>query len=105
VLVGGIDFIAMTMALRNFSCAAIDRRDSAAAPELGLIGAKPHRSTKIAVLRSPLQLVAAQPFGHQTDNRLRRRSELRGIGVRDTDQITHSLDDRHLHAETDAEIG
>src|SRR5581483_11106750 len=70
VLVGGIDFIAMTMALRNFGGAAIDRRDTAATPQACRIGAKPHRSAEIAVLRPLFQLIAAQPFGHQADNGL-----------------------------------
>ena len=56
------------------------------------------------VLRSLLEFVAAQPFGHQAHQRLRRRAEFGGIGFRDADKIARGLDHRHLHAETDPEI-
>lgn len=45
------------------------------------------------------------PFGHQTHDRLGRRPELRRGGLGKTGQVPRRLDHRHLHAETDAEIG
>src|SRR5579863_3086792 len=104
VLVGGIHFITMAVAFRDFGRAAIDRRDPTAAPQARGIGAKPHRSAEIAVLRSLFEFVAAQPFGHQTHDRFWRRTEFGGIGFRDADKIAGSLDHGHLHTETDAEI-
>ena len=39
-----------------------------------------------------LELVAAQPFGHQADQRLLGRAELGRVGVLDADQIARRLD-------------
>ena len=68
------------------------------------IGAEPHGAAEIAVGCALLELVAAQPLGQQADDRLRRRAELGGVGVRDAGERAGRLDHRHLHAEADAEI-
>src|SRR5215470_7017805 len=95
----------MAVPFGDFGGAAIDLRHPAAAPERGGISAEPHGAAEIAVLAALLQLVAAQPFRHQADHRLRRRTELGRIGLLDADEIARSLDHGHLHAEADAEIG
>src|ERR1700692_855675 len=105
VLVGGIDLVAMAMALRNLGGAAIDVGHPATALEHRRVGAKTHGAAEITGLRSLLQFIAAQPFRHQADQGFRRRAELGGIGLLDADQIARGLDRRHLHAEADAEIG
>ena len=51
------------------------------------------------------QHVALQPLRHQTDDRLVGRTEFARRGLVDAGQRTRRLDARHLHAETDAEIG
>ena len=68
------------------------------------IGAKPHGSSKIAFGGTVFQLIAAHPFRHQTDDRLFHRPEFAGIGACHAGQGADSLDHRHLHSETDAEI-
>src|ERR1700751_3105164 len=65
---------------------------------------KPHRAPEIAALRSPFKLIAAQPLGHEADDRLTGGAEFRRIGVGNADEIARSLDHGHLHAEADAEI-
>src|SRR6478735_4052793 len=104
VLVGGVDLVAVAMALGNLGRAAIDLRDAAAAVERRGIGAETHRAAEIAGLGALLELVAAQPFGHQADQRLLGRAELGGVGVLDADEVSCGFDHRHLHAEADAEI-
>src|SRR5258705_8968507 len=94
----------MAVAFRNLGRAAIDFRHPAAALQLSRIRAKPHGAAEITGFRALLQLVAAQPFRHQADQRLLGRTELGGVRLLDADQIARGLDDRHLHAEADAEI-
>src|SRR6201995_1373238 len=94
----------MAVPLGDLRGAVIDLRDTAAAPERSRISAEPHGAAEIAALAALLQLIAAQPFRHQADHRLRRRAELGGVGVLDADQIARRLDHGHLHAEADAEI-
>ena len=50
VLIGGIDLIAVTMALGNFGGAALDPRYPAAAPEYRRISPEPHGAAEIAGL-------------------------------------------------------
>src|SRR6185312_223713 len=92
------------MTLRNFGGTAIDLGHPAAALENRGISAEPHGAAEIATLRPLLQLIAAQPFRHQADQRLFRRPELGGIGLLDADEIARGFDDSHLHAEADTEI-
>src|SRR3546814_12490846 len=54
---------------------------------------------------APLDLVAARPLGHQADHRIAGRAELGGARLRQPGQVAGRLDHRHLHAETDADIG
>src|SRR5947209_18582210 len=61
VLVGGVDLVAVAMALRNLGGAAIDFRYPAAALERRRIGAEPHGAAEIAGLRALPQFVAAPP--------------------------------------------
>src|SRR5262245_16691330 len=104
VLVGGVDLVAMAVALGNLGRAAIDLRDPAAALEHGWIGAEPHRAAEVAVLRTPLELVAPEPLRHQLVQRLRRRPEFGRVGLGYSDEIARRFDHGHLHAEADAEI-
>src|SRR3984957_20408030 len=60
---------------------------------------------EIAGLGSLLQLVAAQPFRHQADQRFGRGAKFGGIRLFDADQIARGLDHCHLHPEADTEIG
>src|SRR5262249_16402094 len=50
------------------------------------------------------QFLALHPFGHETDDRLGRRAELGRARILDARKVAGDLDDRHLHAEADAEI-
>src|SRR6516164_7035064 len=102
-LVGGVHLVAMAVALENFR-RSIDIGDAAAARECRRIGPKPHGTAEIAASGAPLQFVALEPFGHQADHRVGGLAELRRIGLLDPAQIAHGFDDRHLHAEADAEI-
>src|SRR5579871_192034 len=94
----------MTMPLGDFAGAAVDVGDPAAALEDRRIRAEPHGPPEIAVPGALLELVATQPFRHQTDQRLLGRTELGGVGLLDADEIARGLDHGHLHAEADAEI-
>src|SRR5207302_11279801 len=67
-------------------------------------GPKAHRAAEIAIGLALFQFVAAHPLGHQTDDRVLARAELGRAGARQPRQMPRRLDDRHLHAETDAEI-
>src|SRR5690606_26786559 len=102
--VGDVHLVAMAMPLGNLG-RAVDVRDAARRVELGRIGAETHRAAEVAARRAPLQHVAAQPFGHQADDRLVRLAELRGTGLPNSREAPGRLDDRHLHSEADAEIG
>ena len=51
-----------------------------------------------------LQLVAAHPLRHQADDRLARGPNSVEPASFDAGEIARRLDDRHLHAEADAEI-
>src|SRR5262249_16786420 len=82
-----------------------DFRHAAAFSEPGRIGAEPHGAAKISAEFAPLALVAPQPFGQKSDNRLAARAEFGGIRALDAREIARRLDYRHLHAEADSEIG
>ena len=103
VLVGGVDLVAVPVALGDFG-RAVNCPDLAAARQQSGIRAEPHGAAEIAAGAALLQLVAFHPFGHQADHRLARGAEFRGIGVLDAAEIARRLDHRHLHAEADAEI-
>src|SRR3546814_4525996 len=68
-------------------------------------GAEAHGAAGVALHFAPLDLVAARPLGHQADHRIAGRAELGGARLRQPGQVAGRLDHRHLHAETDAEIG
>src|SRR5216684_8922240 len=105
VLVGGVDFVAVAVALRNLGGAAIDLRHPAAALEYRRVSSKAHGAAEVAGLRALLKLIAAQPLRHEADQRFGRGTELRGVRLLDADQIARGLDHRHLHPKADAEIG
>src|SRR5271166_7013037 len=101
--IGGVDLVAVAVALRDFRF-AIDLGDARARPEIGPVSAEPHGAAEVALRLAALELVAPQPFGHQADDRLGSRPEFGGIGLPQPGQRPAGLDDRHLHAEADAEI-
>src|SRR5499427_3665363 len=98
-----VDFVAVAVALGDFS-RAINLRHSAYAGQDRIISAKPHGAAEVAARAALLQLIAFEPFGHQSDHRLGRLAELRGIGVFDAAQIARGFHNRHLHAKADPEI-
>src|SRR5579864_5040089 len=87
VLIGGIDLVTVPMTFRNFGRPAVDRRNPAAAPEDRGIGTETHRAPEDAIVRATFQFVSAQPFGHETNDWLRRGAEFGGIGFPNTDEI------------------
>ena len=60
---------------------------------------------EVAVGPPLLQLVAAHPLGHGADDRIVGRAEFGRTRRADAGERAGGLDHRHLHAETDAEIG
>ena len=60
--VGGIDLVAMPVALGNLGV-PVNRGDTRAWLEIGSIGAKTHRAAEIAGRLPLLELGAAQPLG------------------------------------------
>src|SRR5687767_9823452 len=102
-LVVDVHFITMAVPLGDRGL-AIDVGDRAARLQDRLVGAEAHGAAEIAAGGAFLELVAAHPFGHQADHRLRAGTELRRAGVLHADQIAGRLDHRHLHPETDAEV-
>ncbi len=100
-----IDLVAVAVALGDLRCALINLRHAAPALENCPIGAKPHGAAEIAVHAADLQLVAFHPFGHQADHRLGSGAEFGGVRLVDAAKIPRRFDDRHLHAETNPEIG
>src|SRR5208282_3853684 len=103
VLVGGVDLVAMAVALGNLP-RVIDLGNARAARKHGRIGAKPHGAAEVAGDAAFLQLVAFHPFGHQADDGLARCAEFGRVRLLDAAEVPRRLDDGHLHAETDAEI-
>src|SRR5260221_13538096 len=103
-LVVDIDLVAVAMALADIG-RAVDLAHPAAWREDRPIGAEPHRAAEIATGFTALQEIAANPLRHQPDHRLTARAELGRAGLRQISEIARRLDDRHLHAEADAEIG
>src|SRR5262249_39261820 len=102
-LVGGVDLVAVAVTLGDLR-AAIDAGDAAATLEHCRIRAEPPGAAEVAADAALLQFVALEPFGHQADDRLRRRSELGRVRLGNAAQIARGLDHCHLHAEADAEI-
>src|SRR5690349_19760206 len=82
---------------------AIDLVHFGPRPQMGRIGTEAHRAAQVAVDRTLLELVAAQPLRHQSDHRMVGRTELARRGRLDSEQIARGLDHSHLHAEADAE--
>src|SRR5579885_3291932 len=72
-LVGDVDLVTVAVALAD-PRGAVDFRDAALRIEHRLIGAEPHRAAEIAARLALLDFVAAHPFGHQPDNRMRARA-------------------------------
>src|ERR1700677_4105195 len=91
------------MAFGNFGV-AVNVGDARALFEIGAIAAETHGAAEIASRLALLQLVSAEPFSHEADHRLRRRAEFGRVGFSQSGEGTGGLDDRHLHAEADAEV-
>src|SRR5688572_15757816 len=102
-LVVDVHLVAMAVPLGDRGL-AIDVGDRAARLQDRLVGTEAHGAAEVAAGGALLELVAAHPFGHQADHRLRAGTELRRAGVLHADQVAGRLDHRHLHAEADAEI-
>ena len=84
--------------------AAVDAAHLAVGAERGGIGAEAHRAAFVGVFAADLLYAALLPLGHQTDERIGTGAEFGRAGALDADEIACRLDDRHLHAEADAEI-
>ena len=103
LLVVDVHLVAVAVALADRGRAVDLARPALPGCSTRLVGAEPHRAAEIAAGLARLQLVAAHPFGHQADHRLRARAELGRAGALHAGQIARRLDHRHLHAEADAE--
>ena len=103
VAIGDIDLVAVAVPLAD-PVGTVNRGDAAFRVEHRVIGPEAHRAAEIAIGLTLFQFVAAHPLGHQTDDRVLARAELGRAGARQPRQMPRRLDDRHLHAETDAEI-
>src|SRR5258708_2419801 len=86
----------VAVALRD-DLPAVSLAGERAGLDLALVGAEAHR----AALEDDMALLV-----HQRDDRMRRlHVELRRVGVPQPEHVAGKLDDRHLHAETEAGIG
>src|SRR3984893_15929854 len=103
VLVPGIDFIAVAVALGNLD-GALYFAHPAAALEHGGIGTEPHRAAKIVVDAPDLELVSLHPFRHQAHHRMGGAAEFSRVGVLDAAEIEGGFNDGHLHSEANPEI-
>src|SRR6185437_6954727 len=103
-LVVDVDLVAVAMTLADIG-GAIELAHPTARRQHRLVGAEPHRAAEIAVRPAPLELVAAHPFRHQPDHRVSAGTKLGRARLRQVGEMTCRLDDGHLHAEADAEIG
>src|SRR5262245_15064575 len=92
----------MTVALRDAG-RPVNLGGLAALREHRVIGAEPHGAAEIAVRLALLQLLALHPFGHQADDGLLGRAELRRARPFDAG-FAGGVDHRHLHTEADAEV-
>ena len=72
---------------------------------MAAIGAETHRAAEIVAGSAAFDLVAAGPFGHQPDDRLRTGAEFGGPRAGNTRQAARRFDHGHLHAEANSEIG
>jgi len=104
VAIGCIDLVTMAVAFGNGRL-AIDFTDPGAWRQHRLIGAQPHGAAQVLVGLADLHRVAAHPFGHQPDHRIIRRTELGGRRAGHAAEVAGRLDNGHLHAKADAEIG
>src|SRR3954447_22717749 len=93
----------MAVAFRDLRV-AVDLRDPRAFAQKRGIGAEPHRTAEIALGHARLELIAAHPLGHQANHGFLARAELGRSRAVDSGERARRLDDRHLHAETNAEI-
>ena len=71
--------------------------------QLGFIGTKTHRTTKVAARFACLQAFFGHPFGDDADNRLISRAELGARRLFDPRRIPGTFDAGHLHAEANTE--
>src|SRR5208283_4075626 len=102
--IGVVDLVAMAMALRNIE-PAVNLSDARSFPQPRRIGAEPHRAAHVAARAPLLELIAAQPFREQADDRLGARPEFRRVRAFDAGERARRLDHGHLHAEANAEVG
>ncbi len=93
------------MTFRNF-ITAIDFRNAAAGFKARWISAEPHRAAKIGIFIADFDFARfGLPFRNQRDDRVRRFAiELGAHRTLEPRQVARRLDDRNLHAETDAEV-
>src|ERR1700761_4652818 len=83
---------------------AVDVGDATAGCQDTRIGPKTHASALIGIGGALLHFIALHPFGHQTDDRIRRVAELRRTRLLDARDVARGFDHGHLHPEANAEI-
>ena len=99
-----VDLVAVPVALADLG-RAVDPGDLTALGDQAGIGAEPHGAAQVAGRVAALDHVVAGPFGHQADDRVLAAAELARARPVQAGEVPGRLDDRHLHAEADAEIG
>src|SRR6185437_6011757 len=101
-----VEFVAVAVALED-GILAEDLPGARPGPEQYLLRAQAHRAALAGSLVAGLGAASlVLPLADERDHRVRRRAvELRAVGAREAEHVAAKLDDRHLHAEADAEIG
>ncbi len=101
-----VEFVAVAVAFGHHILAVGRPRQTVGHQPAGL-RAEAHGAAEIAAFPALLQrAVLVGPFGDQGDDRMRGGlAELGAVRVLETGDVTGEFDHRHLHAQTDAEIG
>src|SRR5215216_5529369 len=94
----------MPMAFGNPG-SAIDRRNPAVLRKKGFVRTQSHRASEVAAFPTQLQFVSLHPLRHQSDHRLAGGTEFGRARILNAHQISRRLNNGHLHAKTNTEIG
>ena len=102
--VGVVDLVAVAVALAD-AVGAVYLADAAVGAEHAPVRPQSHGAAHVPVAGAGFHGAVANPFGHQADHRFVAGTELGGAGALDAGHVARRLHHRHLHAETDTEVG
>src|SRR5215472_2151855 len=101
-----VELVAMPMALHD-EIAPVNLAGARAGTEQHLLRPEAHGAALVGALIAHLRAVhLILPLGNERNDRVGRGAvELGAVGVAEAERVAAELDDRHLHAEADPEVG